>query len=48
MHLSTTKVHYDNPTIKHNSIKLSEGELKSLRYIIGYVVQKLYSEIFQK
>ena len=39
MHLSTKKVHFDNPTIKHDSVKLSERE-----YIIGYVVHKLYSK----
>ena len=45
MHLSLPKkVHYDNPTIKHDSDKLSERELKSLQHIIGYVVHKLYSE----
>ena len=44
MHLSTKKVHFGNPTIKHNSAKLSESELKSLQYIIGYVVPKLYSK----
>ena len=42
MHLSTKKAHYDNPTITHNPVKLSERELKSLQYIIGYVVHKLY------
>ena len=42
MHLSTRKVHYDNPTIKYDSFKLPERELKSLQYIIGYVVDKLY------
>ena len=42
--LSTQKVHYDNPTIKHDSVKLSEREFKSLRYDIGYVVHKLYSK----
>ena len=40
--MSTKKVHYDNPTIKYNSVKLSERELKSLQYIVGYVVHKLY------
>ena len=44
MHLSIKKVHFDNPTIKHDSVKLSESELKSLQYIIGYVVHKLYSK----
>ena len=44
MHLSTKKVHYDNPTIKYDSAKLSEKELKSLQYIVGYVVYKLYSK----
>ena len=44
MHLSTKKVHYDNPTIKRDSVKLSERELKSLQYIIGYVVRKSYSK----
>ena len=44
MHLSTKKVHYDNPTIKHDSVKLSERELKSLQYIIGYIVRKSYSK----
>ena len=41
MHLSTKKVHYDNPTIKHDSVKLPERELQ---YIVGYVVHKLYSK----
>ena len=45
MHLSIKKVHFDNPTIKHNSVKLSESELKSLQCIIGYVVHKLYSKL---
>ena len=44
MHLSTKKGHYDNPTIKHDSVKLSERELKSLQYITVYVVHKLYSK----
>ena len=44
MHLSTKKVHYDNPTIKYDSAKLSEKELKGLQYIVGYVVYKLYSK----
>ena len=44
MYLSTKKVHYDNPTIKYDSVKLSERELKSLQYIVGYVVHKLYSK----
>ena len=43
MHLSTKNVHYDNPTIKFDSVKLSKRELKSSQYIIGYFVQKLYS-----
>ena len=42
IHLSTKKVHYDNPTIKYDSVKLSERELKSLQYIVGSVVHKLY------
>ena len=44
IHLSTKKVHYDNPTIKYDSVKLSERELKSLQYIVGSVVHKLYSK----
>ena len=44
MHLSTKKIYYDNPTIKYDSVKLSERELKSIQYIFGYVVHKLYSE----
>ena len=44
MHLSTKKVHYDNPTIKYDSVKLSERELKSLQHIVGHVVHKLYSK----
>ena len=44
MYLSTKKVHYDNPTIKYDSVKLTERELKSLQYIVGYVVLKLYSK----
>ena len=42
MHLSTRKVRYDNSTTKYDSFKLPERELKSLQYIIGYVVDKLY------
>ena len=34
MHLSTKKVYCDNSTTKHNSVKLSERELKSSQYII--------------
>ena len=45
MHLSTKKIHYGNPTIKYDSVKLSEKELKSLQYIVGYVVYKLYSKV---
>ena len=44
MYLSTKKVHIDNPTIKHDSVKLSERKLKSLQYTVGYVVHKLYSK----
>ena len=33
MHFSTKKVHYDNPTIKYDSVKRSERELKSLQCI---------------
>ena len=44
MHLSTKKVHFDNPTIKNDSVKLSERELKSLQYIIVSVVHQLYSK----
>ena len=44
MCLPTKKVHYDNLTIKHDSVKLSERVLKSLQCIIGYVVHKLYSK----
>ena len=44
MHLSTKKVYYDNPTIKYDSVKLSERELKSLQHIVGHVVHKLYSK----
>ena len=44
MYLSTKKINYDNPAIKHDSVKLSERELKSLQYIVGYVVHKLYSK----
>ena len=44
MYLSTKKVRYDNPTIKYDSVKLTERELKSLQYIVGYVVLKLYSK----
>ena len=35
-HLSTRKVHYDNLTIKYDSVKLAERELKSSQYIVGY------------
>ena len=45
MHLTTKKVHYDIPTIKHDFVKLSGRELKSLQYIIGDVVHKLYSQL---
>ena len=49
MHLSAKKLYYDNPTIKYNSVKLSERELKSSQYIVGYVVHKLCSSSnFQK
>ena len=49
VHLSTKKVYYDIPKIKHDSVKLPETEMKSLKYIIGYVVHKLYSKfIFSK
>ena len=44
MHLSTKKIHYDNPAIKYDSLRLSERELKSLQYIVGYIVHKLYSK----
>ena len=44
MHLSIKKVHYDNPTIKYDFVKLSQRELKSLQYTVGYVVPKLYSK----
>ena len=44
MHLSTKKIHNDNPIIKYDSVKLSERELKSLQYIVGYVVHKLCSK----
>ena len=44
MHLSAKKVHNDNPTIKYDSVKLSERELKSLQHIVGHVVHKLYSK----
>ena len=30
--------------MEYDSVKLSERELKSLQYIIGYVVHKLYSK----
>ena len=43
MHLPTKKVYFDNPTIKHDSVKLFERELKSVQCIIGYVIHKLYS-----
>ena len=38
MHLSTKKIHYGNPTIKYDTVNLSERELKSLQYIVVYVV----------
>ena len=44
MHLSTKKIHYDNPSIKYDSVKLSERELKSLQHIVGYVVHKICSK----
>ena len=44
MHFSTKKVHYDNPTIKYDSVKRSERELKRLQCIVGYVVHKLHSK----
>ena len=44
MHLSAKKLYYDNPTIKYHSVKLSERELKSSQYIVGYVVHKLCSK----
>ena len=42
--MSTKKVHYHNSTIKHDSIKLSERELKGLQNTTVYVVHKLYSK----
>ena len=42
MHLPTKKIHYDNPTVKYDSVKLSKREFKILQYIIVYVVHKLY------
>ena len=30
--------------MEYDSVKLSERELKSLQYIVGYVVHKLYSK----
>ena len=44
MHLSTKKVHFDNPTKKHDTVNFSERELKTLQYIIGPVFHKLYSK----
>ena len=44
MHLSAKKVHYNQPKIKYDSVKLSERKLKSLQYVVGYVVHKLYSK----
>ena len=44
MHLSTKKVHHDNPTTKYDFVKLSKRELKSLQYTIGLVVHELYSK----
>ena len=45
MYLSTKKVRYDNPKIKHDSVKrILIRELKSLQYVIGYVVHKLNSK----
>ena len=45
MHLSTKKVHYDNPTIKHDSVKLPERVTNNnQQYIVGYVAHKLYSK----
>ena len=34
MHLSTKKVHNDNPTIKYDSVKVSERELKILNLLL--------------
>ena len=44
MHISTKKVHNANPTIKHNSIKISLRELKTLlftNYILSSNFQKI-------
>ena len=49
MHLSTKKVHNDNPTIKYDSVKLSERELKILNLLLVMLFTNyILSSNFQK
>ena len=49
MHLSTKKVHNDNPTITYDSVKVSERELKILNLLLVMLFTNyILSSNFQK
>ena len=49
MYLSTKKVHYDNPTIKYDSVKLTERELKIYNILLVMLFSNyILSSNFQK